>query len=192
MNARPGDGPAFDDRTFAGDVAVAPRTRFERCVFDGAKLQAADLADCRFVECRFARSNLSLVRVPGAAFQDVAFVDCKVTGVDWTSAARFSGVSFERCVLDQCAFVGMDLRKLPLRGCRLREVVFAEADLSEADLRGADLQDAQFVRTKLGKADLRGARGYSIDARTNEVRGMKASLPDAAGLLLALGIDLEF
>lgn len=191
MTRPPADGPTFVDERFDAAARIVAGSTFERCTFDGVALQSADLSRCRFVECRFESSNLGLARVADAAFQDVAFRASKLVGIDWTLAARFVGVSFEDCALDRCAFVGMDLRKTPMRRCRLREATFAEADLSEADLTGCDLADAQFVRTKLAKADLRGARGWSIDPTTNAVRGMKASMPDAAALLLAMGVDLE-
>ena len=189
-NSGPADGPTFVDRTFTGALAVEAGTTFERCAFDGVNLQAADLSRCRFLECRFASSNLSVARVAAAVFRDAAFRDSKLSGIDWTCAARMSVVAFEKCVLDQCAFVGMDLRKIVLRGCRLREAVFADANLGEADLRDADLTGAQFAKTKLVKADLRGARGYVIDPHENDVAGMRASMPDAAALVVALGVDV--
>jgi uncharacterized protein YjbI with pentapeptide repeats len=185
------DGPTFVDREFAGALVVAPATTFERCAFRGVNLQAADLARCRFVECRFVSSNLSVARVPQSAFQETSFHDSKLAGIDWTCVARLTVVSFEKCVLDQCAFLGMDLRKIAMRGCRLRDAVFAEADLAEADLRDADLTGAQFARTTLTKADLRGARGYVIHPLENDVKGMRASMPDAAALVMALGVDVE-
>jgi fluoroquinolone resistance protein len=187
----PADAPTFVDRRFETAPAVVPGSTFERCTFQGVRLQSADLSRCRFVECRFQSSNLGVARLAETVFQDVAFRDAKLVGIDWTLVARFVGASFEDCVLDQCAFVGMDLRKVPMRRCRLREAVFAEADLSEADLAGCDLTEAVFLRTKLVKADLRGARGYSIDPTTNAVKGMKASMPDAAALLLAMGVELD-
>jgi uncharacterized protein YjbI with pentapeptide repeats len=94
-------------------------------------------------------------------------------------------------VLDECAFVKLDLRDVVLRRCRLRDAVFAESDLSGADLRDADLTGAQFLRTKLAGADLRGARGYVIHPADNDVRGLRASMPEAAGLVTALGVVLE-
>jgi fluoroquinolone resistance protein len=121
----------------------------------------------------------------------VAFRDCKMTGVDWTVAQRLGVVSFESCVLDECAFVRLDLRNVPMRRCRLRGAVFAESDLSGADFTGADLTGTQFLRTKLVGADLRGARGYAIHPVENDVTGLRVSMPDAAGLVTALGVVVE-
>lgn len=185
------DVPSFAEREFTGGVRVTPGSAFERCAFRGATLQSADLSRCRFVECRFDGSNLSVARVAGAVFQDVAFRDCKLAGVDWAVAQRFSCVAFEACVLDECAFVKLDLRAATFRRCRLRDAVFAESDLSGADFRESDLAGAQFLRTKLTGADLRGARGYVIHPTENDVKGLRASMPDAAGLVTALGVVLE-
>lgn len=180
-----------EDARLTGPVAIDAPTSFERCVFAGANLQSADLTGCRFVECRFEGSNLSVARVPGCVLQDVTFRDSKLVGIDWTVAARFSVVAFERCVLDHCAFVKMDLRKCVLRGSRLRDAVFADTDLSEADLRDTDLAGARFTGTKLVKADLRGARNYVIHPVLNQVTGLRASMPDAVGLVAGLGVEIE-
>ena len=185
------DGPLRTDELLTGAPDIAPATVFENCRFEGCTLQEADLSNCRFVECRFDGVNLSVAGVAGTAWRDVAFKGCKLSGIDWTAAARFGGVTFEECVLDQCAFLGMKLRRVVMRGCRLRGVVLGEADLTDADLRGSDLTGAQFARTKLVRADLRGATGYVIHPGENFVRGVKVSLPDALTLLAALGVDLE-
>lgn len=179
------------DQTLSGDAALQPGTAFERCTFRGVNLQEADLSRCRFVECRFDACNLSVAKLTECVLQDVRFRDSKLAGIDWSATRRFSVVAFEACVLDQCAFVGMDLRKAVLRDCRLREAVFAETDLSEADLRAADLTGARFSGTKLAKADLRGARGYVIHPLENGVAGLRVSMPDAAGLLTGLGVEVE-
>lgn len=188
---RPPEGPIRSDEDLSGAVAVVPGTTFERCRFAACALQEADLTDCRFVECRFEGSNLSAARVAGSAWRDVAFSGSKLTGIDWSTTARCVGVTFEECVLDDCAFLGMKLRKGVLRGCRLRNVTFAEADLTGADLSGADLTGAQFGRTKLVRADLRGAHGYAIHPGENDVRGLRAAMPDALTLLLALGVEID-
>jgi fluoroquinolone resistance protein len=187
----PDDAPSFAEREFTGNVHVAPGSAFERCTFRSANLQSADLARCRFLDCRFAGSNLSVARVAGAVFQDASFRDCKLTGIDWAVAQRIACLTFEACVLDECAFVNLDLRDAVFRRCRLRDAVFADIDLSGADFREAELTGAQFLRTKLVGADLRGARGYVIHPAENDVKGLRASMPDAAGLVTALGVVLE-
>lgn len=188
---RPPPSIVVQDARIAGPVTIEAPTSFERCVFAGANLQSADLADCRFVDCRFEDSNLSVARVPGCVLQDVTFTGTKLVGIDWSVVARLSVVAFERCVLDQCAFVKMDLRKCGMRGSRLREAVFEGTDLSEADLRDTDLAGARFTGTKLVKADLRGARNYVIHPVENQVTGLRVSMPDAAGLVTALGVEVE-
>ena len=188
---RPSRGPSFTDVALSGTLTVEPGTAFERCTFRGVNLQEADLSRCRFVECRFDACNLSVASVTECVLQDVRFRDCKLAGIDWSGTRRFSVVAFEACVLDQCAFMGMDLKKAVLRDCRLREVVFAETDLSEADVRAADLTGARFSGTKLAKADLRGAHGYVIHPLENGVAGLRVSMPDAVGLVTGLGVEVE-
>ena len=184
-------GPEFVEQTLAGAVAVVSGSTFERCRFEKCMLQSADLSRCRFVECRFEGANLAAARVTDCELRDVAFVGSKLTGIDWTAATRFLRVSFDDCVLDQSAFLGMKLRGAAMSRCRLRGVVFAEADLTEADLRGSDLTGAQFGRTKLARADLRGATGYAIHPGENDVKGLRVGWPEGLSLLDALGVDLE-
>ena len=185
------DSPVRSDEDLTGALEFVRGTSFERCRFAACALQEADLTDCRFIECRFEGSNLSAARIPGSVWRDVAFAGCKLSGIDWSAAARFGDVAFDACVLDDSAFLGMKLRRAVLRDCRLRNVSFAEADLTEADLARSDLQGAQFARTKLARADLRGATGYTIHPGENDVRGLRVSMPDALSLLLSLGVVVE-
>lgn len=188
---RPSGGPSIAEESFGRDVAIAPGSAFERCTFRGSALQEHDLSGCRFVDCTFEGANLSVARVDGCTFQGTTFRDCKLLGIDWTGAARLTAVVFEACDLTRSAFPGMDLRRATLRRCRAREAVFSETDLAGADLTGSDLSGAQFGRTKLAGADLRGAIGYVIHPGENDLRGARVSLPEAAALLVALGIVVE-
>ena len=70
------------------------------------------------------------------------------------------------------------------------EADFSETDLEESVFVGSNLDRAQFHHTNLQGAHLEGAYNYSIDVETNRVRGAHFSLPEAASLLVHLGIHL--
>jgi len=179
------------DQTIGRDRTVVPGTVFERCKFAATRLAGADLAGCRFVDCKFDDADLSGAAVHKVVLQGTELRDCKLLGVDFTHAARLTAVVFERCVLDHCAFDGMDLRRLVLRDSRAREALFSGADLSDAVLGGTDLTGARFGRTNLGGADLRRATGYVLDPLDNRLRGARVTLPEGASLLASLGIVVE-
>ncbi len=172
-------------------MTIAAGDTFEKETFSRVHLQEADLTGCRFVDCVFEGANLSVARVAGAVFQGTTFRDCKMSGIDWSRVSRVTSGVFERCLLDQCAFVRVDLRRTVFRECRLREAVFQDTDLSEAVFTGTDLMGAAFLGVKLLRADLRGATGYSIHPVTNKLDGARVSLPEGAAVLLAMGIEIE-
>jgi uncharacterized protein YjbI with pentapeptide repeats len=187
----PGVGPEIVDKILTGALEVARASAFEHCRFERCLLQAAELTRCEFVGCRFNGCNLAAARLLDCELRDAVFVDCKLSGVDWTAARRVERVSFENCVLDDAAFLGMKMHKTSFRGSRLRNAILAEADLSDADLSGCDLAGARFAGAKLLRADLRGAKGYSINPLETRVAGMRVSWPEGLALLAALGVDVQ-
>jgi len=62
---------------------------------------------------------------------------------------------------------------------------------SDHDFAGADLTRCAFQRDDLSGADLRGARGYVISPLDNDLGGMRVALPEAMGLIAALGVVVE-
>ena len=115
------DGEQYTNVRFRGLRAGEMRVRdvqFSDCVFDHCRFNGAEFSGCSFTGCTFTTCDLSLVRVAGTRFMDVRFVDTKLVGVDWTTVdlvARLAlSVQFERCVLSQAAFNGLNLRRLRL------------------------------------------------------------------------------
>src|SRR5262249_30813006 len=144
---------------------------------------------------RFSTCDLSLVAVTGSRFMDVRFEDAKLVGVDWTAAALLPrlalGVGFERCVVSQSVFFGIDLRRLVVRESTAEECDFRNADLSDADVRDTELDGAKFGDTTLLRADFRGARNYAIDPLHNRLAKARFSLPDAVALLAGLDVRID-
>jgi fluoroquinolone resistance protein len=163
---------------------------FERCVFAGSSFSR-----CSFTGCTFDTCDLSLAVVAGTRVMDVHFVDTKLVGLDWTRVelvARLAlSVQFERCVVNQAMFNGLNLRRLRLVDSIAKETDFSGADLTEAVMTGTDFEGARFADTNLTASDFRGAQGYRISPIANRVARGRFSLPEAIGLLDGLGVIID-
>jgi len=165
---------------------------FRGCTFRNSNFLHAQLADCRFDDCRFEDSDLSLARLRGTVLSDVTFASCKLVGVDWSDASGIClSVEFAGCVLDDCAFPKLSLRRLKVVNCTVRRSDFVECDLSEADFSGSDLEGARFQNCNLRGADFASALNYTIDLRANDAKDAVFSLPEAVSLLTSLGARIR-
>jgi fluoroquinolone resistance protein len=161
-----------------------PGEEFESCTFNNCDFSRSDLSDSLFIDCRLIGCNLSMAKVDHAAFRNVAFVSCKVVGVDFSGCLPFLfAVSFEGCSLDYSHFIKNRLKKTKFRDCTVRDADFTEADLTGASFDKCDLSNTVFNRTNLSHADFRTSRNYSINLETNTVRKARFSLSGIAGLL---------
>lgn len=151
---------------------------------------------CRFVNCSFHRSDLSLMHVPESAFSSTLFENSKVIGVnwslgDWSALGLGNIIGFSDCTISHSTFIGLNLSGIHIKNCVAFEVDFREADLSRADFTGTDLSRSIFMSTNLREADLRQARNYTIDPGKNNLAKTKFSLPEALSLLYSMDIDLR-
>lgn len=164
--------------------------RFTRCNFSETVLQRCRFNDCEFIDC-----NLSLAKLTGSGFTNVTFTGCKLVGIDWAaaywSAVRMPGaLSFDRCVLNDCSFFGLDLRELKLIDSRAFDADFTDAHCEDADFQRTDFRDALFRKTRLARANFSEAQNYRIDIFNNDIKGARFSLPEAIALLDSLDIEL--
>jgi fluoroquinolone resistance protein len=198
MNKTPFDRPEYSAKVFEKlDLEAAELAdlsfydcRFEKCNFSNAKI-----ARCRFDNCSFSGCNLSLAMIRGSSFREAVFSSSKLVGIDWT-LARWPSVSlsgqlrFEECLLDSSSFFGLYLQEVKMEACQARDVDFTEADCSHASFIQTDFTGATFHQSKLVKADFSDATNYVIDVRTNRISGARFSLPDAVNLLRSLDIEI--
>lgn len=187
----------FVDTTFRQlivDRQALTSEGFDTCTFESCSFQEAELVGCTFRDATFIGCNLAAAKLTNSRFAGVKFTRSKVTGLDWT-VAQWSSVGLpilfeDECLLDCSVFLGLKLKNAVFRDCSAREVDFTEADLSGSSVSGTDLSAARFNRTNLTNARLEGAFGYSIDPTNNELKGAHVSLPEAASLIRALGIEI--
>lgn len=133
-----------------------------------------------------------MMKLAGAALQQVRFVECKLLGVDLSvcSEMLFS-VGFERCVMDHAVLSGRRMRGTRFIQCTMRGVDLERADLEAAVLDRCDLRDAVFERTTLRDADLTTVIDHRIDPTRNDLKGARFSVEGALGLLAGSGIVVE-
>ncbi|MGE9550208.1 pentapeptide repeat-containing protein [Erwinia amylovora] len=170
-------------------------TSFEECEFDHCNFTSAKLVRCKFINCTFSHCNLSVAAFPGSSLYAVRFIECKISGVDWTRAHWPSfqpdpELSFSKCILTHASFFGLTLQCVKMDECRVNEVDFRESDLASASITGCDLAGSLFSHTNLRNADLIGSWDFTLDVLNNTVTGAKFSRSEAVFLLESLGIKL--
>jgi len=170
-------------------------TEFEDCEFNDCDFSQATFSRCKFLNCTFNRCNLSLVKIPYSHFFEVAFMDSKLVGIDWTRASwspfnLCAELSFKRCLLNDASFFGLSLNELTLEECKLHEVDFREGDFTNSTMTYCDFTNSLFMRTNLKQVDFSESENYNIDILQNTVTKATFSRFAALALLEALDITL--
>jgi len=181
------DGVTFEDLDLGG-VRLGEKS-FRDCRFVKVRWAEAQLAGCTFEDCAFEDCDLTMAKVAGAAFREVAFVRSKLMGVDWTDVRGLVfAVSFEECNLSHATFSDRKMPRTIFRKCRAHEASFAGVDLTKSVFAGSDLRGARFIDTVLVEADLSEAVHYDISPQQNRLRKTKFSEEAALALVAQLGV----
>lgn len=190
-------------------MILAPRSLHEFATFEGLDLRGQRLDGVEFVDCRFTACLLSLCTLDRCSLEDVTFqgcdlglvkladsslrgarfVECKLSGVDWSQAHPLTfDVFFRDCVLDMGSFADTRLQDLRCEAGRARDVVFANCDLRRAVFDGVDLASASFEGCDLRDADLSSSLNLSLRPDANRLEGTRLPLDAALDHLAQLGI----
>ncbi|MGO1297125.1 MAG: pentapeptide repeat-containing protein [Vibrio sp.] len=168
---------------------------FEDCVFTDCDFSKAAFTHSKFNNCTFERCNLSLMDVSSTKLFELAFIDCKLLGIDWVKAVwafyhRDFNLSFVRCVLNDGSFFGLTLHELVLDACTVHNVDFRDGDYTDSSMTDCDFRHSLFMHTNLQSVDFSDSFNYVIDVLENNVKKATFSLPEAMNLLEGLGIVL--
>ena len=173
-------------KTEGFDEQEYENTHFILCDFN--QMQASDID---FIDCIFEDCNLSLMKVNNVGFKNVQFINCKLTGVDFSACNNF---------LLQLSFLGSNLKlanfeKLKLvdtlfDNCDLSEAYFVETNLEKAIFNNCNLQLTVFSFTNLKSTDFSSSHGYVINPNENQMKKAKFSLSGLPGLLISYDIDI--
>ncbi|TLU99166.1 pentapeptide repeat-containing protein [Dyadobacter luticola] len=167
-----------------------PETYFEQvsfvqCTF--GNLSGIDLIDCIFEDC-----NLSNASVKNTKFSDITFLNCKLTGINFTESKDFAfAARFENCILDYAIFEKKKLNKSIFSNCKIHGADFNNADLSKCKLHNCDFWDAVFENTNLAGVDFSTSKNFTIDPTANNIRKAKFLSSDLAGLLTKFDIIIK-
>ncbi|MBS1904897.1 MAG: pentapeptide repeat-containing protein [Bacteroidetes bacterium] len=165
---------------------------YERCEFRGIDFSDKHLGGRVFSECTFRSCNLSNAVVANASFRETAFIDSKLTGVDFRSCNEMLlSFSFSGCILDYAVFSGLTLKQTIFRKCSMIRTLFEDTDLSGSTFDECEIASAVFIGTNLQKADLSTCNEITLDPERNKIKKAKFSLAGALGLLGKYDIIIE-
>lgn len=164
---------------------------FRQCRFEGCDFSECRWPKTRFIGCEFVECNLSLTELKDCSLNEVVFRECKLIGVNWSTAALLKKLSFYDSILNYGTFLGVTLPKTVFENCVCQNVYFAESNFAGSRFSGTDLQEAQFAQVDLRRADFRRAKNYMLSPMANQIVGGKFVMPEALALLYGLEIELE-
>src|SRR3954451_16931313 len=76
-------------------------SEYTNCRFINCNFSKADISNSDFFDCTFKGCNLSLATVTNTGIKNVAFIDSKLSGVQFADCSNFLfEASFENCLLD--------------------------------------------------------------------------------------------
>jgi len=164
---------------------------FVRCCFIKMTLPESNWAGARLDDCIFEGCDLSRMRVAQMAARGVAFVNCRMTGVDWSDLRPSPALSFEECNLQYSSFVKINLTGTRFSRCRLSDVNFLEVRLVEADFSGSDLAGARIEDCDARAANFADARGVIVDPVRNKMKDARIALDTAVLLAESFGLRVQ-
>lgn len=128
-------------------------------IFDRLSLLQAQLPRIVARDLIARQSDLSSTVMADGAFNRVEFINCRMSGTDF-SKASLHDVVFRGCKLDMAN----------LRFADIRRVTFIDCTLVETDFLSATIQNVAFELCVLEKTIFDGAKCKQLDLRTSELR----------------------
>lgn len=157
---------------------------FEHCDFSEVMF-----GDVLFEDCQFKACNLSLCKSKAASWNNVSFIGCKMTGINFSEANRFTfRAGFCECQLQFASFHALTLQDIRFDNCQLEGVDFSDCNLKKAVFNECELSQAEFTGCNLEYSDFTTARGYVINPSENRLSHAVFSRYGVEGLLAAYKI----
>ena len=166
-------------------------SEYYNCVFDSCDFSDKSVSDVSFEDCVFKHCNFSLVKL-FCYFSNSEFVECKMTGADFSGISKFSSsFRFEKSQMNYASFFKLKIRKSNFIGCNLNEAYFDETDLASSVFDDCDLMRASFHGTNLEKVDFSTSHNFSIDPTSNRLKKTIFSSSGLKGLVSHLDIIIK-
>ena len=100
--------------------------------FDHCDFTEIVLGDVLFEDCQFTTCNLSLCKSRGTSWNGVRFDGCKMTGINFSDANRFTfRAGFKDCQLQYASFHGLSLLGTRFERCQLvqKQICLLQLDI---------------------------------------------------------------
>lgn len=128
--------------------AKITHSEFDDCIFVSCDFSETFFSNCKFIECRFENCNFSLAKFTDSKLSDLAFISCKMIGIDWTMAdwrslLNRNPLRFSNSILNDSNFYGLDLENTQMIECELKEVDFSFAILKNSNFSKSDFKGAR-------------------------------------------------
>jgi fluoroquinolone resistance protein len=185
------DQDVFEDEVFSDlewPNADLSAKEFIRCTFRRVVLTATHWSGARLDDCTFDACDLTRMKPAKMSALGVAFIGCRLLGVDWTGIRPNPTMTFEGCNLQYASFVEVNLTKARFTRCRLVEVNFIESRLVDVEFAGSDLRGSRFEDCDLRDADFSESQGGVIDPAKNRVKGTRISVAMAVLVAMSAGM----
>lgn len=164
---------------------------YTKICFDHCDFSEVAFGDIQFEDCQFIACNLSLCKSYGTSWSNVSFDGCKMTGINFSNANRFTyRAGFKDCQLQYASFHALNLQGTLFDKCQLEEVDFTGCILKKAVFNECELVRAEFSQCNLEYADFVTARGYLINPSENRISHARFSRYGLAGLLTTFRIEI--
>lgn len=168
---------------------------FSHCHFTSCNFNETHFTHCEFNHCHFIDCNLNNIAINNSKFVDVVFDNCKIIGVNWTTAYWRSillstPLTFKKCMINSSSFFGLSLEKIIIERCRAHDVDFREATLKDGNFSHTDLKNSLFNNTNLTNANFNEAVNYDINIKNNTIKNASFCRHEAIRLLHSLGVNL--
>lgn len=164
---------------------------FYRCVFTSCDFSNIIIQDVVFEECVFRQCNFSMVKFVNG-FRQVKFIDCKLTGANFTVINKISGpFYFEKTCLNYANFTEVKMRNIGFVECEILEANFDAADIALSTFDRCNLSRTSFFRANLEKVDFSTSYNFSIDPTTAKLKKTVFSENNLIGLVSHLDIIIR-
>ncbi len=174
-------------KNFDSEVEELHRDNFEQVEFTNCTF--SNLAGITFIDCVFQDCNLSNATVANARFSDVIFINCKLTGINFSESKDFGfSIQLDNCILDYAIFERKKPVKSTFSNCKIHGADFTQADLSKCKFHNCDFWDAIFANTNVAGVDFTTSKNFTIDPTINNVKKAKFLSSDLVGLLTRFDI----
>ena len=180
--------------------------RFENETLSETDLAKIDFESVHFIKCRFTACDFIKANFYRVIFEDCDISNCEFSGSYWKGSkiinckaigSCFTQASFNDTRIEGSAFHYANCVKTAWTGSAVSDCDFKEAFMSEAKLKSLVLNQVNLTRVDFFKTPLKGVDlsacvidGILLSETYAELRGVKVSMEQAAGLAQLLGVQI--